>query len=75
MWIRIRMDPHHFVNLDPHQIKILIRIWIRIKMICLFEHFFKGLSFYLEAGIRIRIRVISRNPDPHLDPHQGDADP
>jgi hypothetical protein len=32
LWIRIRMDPHHFGNLDPHpdpnphQIKIRIRI-------------------------------------------------
>jgi hypothetical protein len=24
--IRIRIDPHHFGNLDPHQIKIRIRI-------------------------------------------------
>ncbi len=28
LWVRIRMDPHHFGNLDPdtHQVKILIRI-------------------------------------------------
>jgi hypothetical protein len=34
--IRIRMDPHHFGNLDPHQIKIRIRIkvisWIRNRI-------------------------------------------
>jgi hypothetical protein len=32
LWIRIRKDPHHFVNLDqhpdPHQLKIRIRIKI-----------------------------------------------
>jgi hypothetical protein len=30
LWIRIRKDPHHFGNLDPHphQIKIRIRIII-----------------------------------------------
>jgi hypothetical protein len=32
LWIRIRNDPHHFGNLnphpDPHQIKIRIRIKI-----------------------------------------------
>jgi hypothetical protein len=34
VWIRIRKDPHHFVNLEmrpkqhPHQIKIRIRIKI-----------------------------------------------
>jgi hypothetical protein len=43
LWIRIRMDPHHFGNLDrdldphqgskpdPHQIKIRIRIRIKEK--------------------------------------------
>jgi hypothetical protein len=37
LWIRIRMDSHHFGNLDPHpdpyshQIKIRIRIRIGIK--------------------------------------------
>jgi hypothetical protein len=25
LWIRIRMDPYHFGNLDPHQTKIRIR--------------------------------------------------
>jgi hypothetical protein len=28
LWIRIRKDPQHFGNLDPHQIKIRIRIKI-----------------------------------------------
>jgi hypothetical protein len=28
LWIRILKDPHHFGNLDPHQIKIRIRIKI-----------------------------------------------
>jgi hypothetical protein len=40
----------------------------------LFEHFFKGLSLYLEARIRIRIRVnaSASNKNQNLDPHQGD---
>ncbi len=37
LWIRIRMDPHHFGNLDPHPDsdphKIKFRIRIRIKVI------------------------------------------
>ncbi len=36
LWILIRMDPHHFGNLDPHQIKLRICIkvisWIRIHI-------------------------------------------
>jgi hypothetical protein len=40
LWIRIRMDPHNFGNLaphpDPHQIKIHIRI--RIKVISWIRH-------------------------------------
>ncbi len=34
LWIRIRMDPYHFGNLDPrrHHIKIRIRIRIRIRV-------------------------------------------
>jgi hypothetical protein len=37
LWIQIRMDPHHFGNMDPHQdphphqINIRIRIRIRIS--------------------------------------------
>ncbi len=44
LWIRIRMDPHHFGNLDPDQIKSRIRIRIRI-----------GVIVEL-AGMRIRIK-------------------
>ncbi len=32
LWIRIRKDPHHFGNLDLHQIKIRIRFRIRTKI-------------------------------------------
>jgi hypothetical protein len=33
-WIRIRMDPHHFGNLDPHPDRHphKIKIWIRIRI-------------------------------------------
>ncbi len=49
----------------------------------LFEHFFKVLSLYLEARIRIRTYqsdMQDPDPDPHQsdkqdpDPHQPDAD-
>jgi hypothetical protein len=47
-----------------------------------FEHFFKGLSLYLEARIWIRIRINeNQNPDPRQgdksnpDPHLSDVDP
>jgi hypothetical protein len=30
LWIRIRKDPHHFGNLDPHPHQIKIRIRIKI---------------------------------------------
>ncbi len=39
----------------------------------LFEHFFKVLSFYSEARIRIRIRFQSNKQN--SDPHQFDVDP
>ncbi len=55
--IRFKLDP------DPHQFaEDSQNVWI----MSLFEHFFKGLSFYLETKIwiliriRIRIRVKSR---------------
>jgi hypothetical protein len=58
-----------------------VKSWIRIRIILqitsqnvwnmsLFEHFFKALSLYWEAKIRIRI---SDKLDP--DPHQSDAEP
>ncbi len=53
-------DPHHFGNLDPHQIDKLdpdphqfaddmpkCTVW----NMSLFGHFFTGLSLYFEAGI------------------------
>ncbi len=50
LWIRIliRMDPHHFSNLDPHlyQLKIRIRIRIRITVIS-----------WIRNGIWIRINL------------------
>jgi hypothetical protein len=67
---------------DLHQIKIRIRIWIRIRLnfqiksqnawnTSLFEHFFKSLSPYLEAGIQIRVKVGSGSAsNKNLDPHQ-----
>ncbi len=67
LWIRIRMDPHNFGNLDPHpdppphQIKIRIRINLQMTSQygkrSLFEHFFKVLCLYLDARIWIRIRI------------------
>jgi len=47
-------------------------------MTSLFKHFFKVLSLYLEARIRIRIEMKGTDPDPHHsdkhdpDPHQSD---
>jgi hypothetical protein len=32
LWIRIRKDPHHFGNLDPHPYSYQIKIRIRIKI-------------------------------------------
>jgi hypothetical protein len=57
------MDPH---QIERIRIKVisLIRININLQMtsqnvwnVSLFEHFFKVLSLYLEARIRIRIKV------------------
>ncbi len=62
------LDPHHFGNLDPESASKWIRIRIYLQMTSrndwnmnLIQHFFKGLSLYLEARIwiRIRIKVIS----------------
>jgi hypothetical protein len=43
------------------------------------EHFFKGLTLYLEARIWIQIRIkvkseyaSASNISQHLDPHEGD---
>jgi hypothetical protein len=59
--IRIRMDPHNFCNLDPHRSDKLgpesdpdphqFDQKCMEYSISLFEHFFKGLSRYLEAKI------------------------
>ncbi len=95
-------DPHpHQIKIRIRiriRIKVIslirIRIHINLQMttqnvwkMSLFEHFFKGLSLYLEAKIRIRvksrIRIIkNQDPDPHtsdksdLDSHQSDnSDP
>jgi hypothetical protein len=39
---------------DPHQLHMTSQnVWIK----SLFEYFFKGLSLYLEARIRIRIHI------------------
>ncbi len=80
------LDPHQIKIRIRIRIKVIswircrFRIRINLQMtrqnvwnMSLFEHFFKGLSLYLEARIwiRIRIRVKSRIPDPH----QRDADP
>ncbi len=76
LWIRMNPHPDQFTDDKPN--------------ISLFEHFFKGLNLYLEAGIWIRIRIrvkswtrirIKQKQNPHQgdksnpDPHQGDADP
>jgi hypothetical protein len=54
LWIRIRMDPHNFGNLephpDPHQIKIQTRICIRIRI--------KVISW---IRIRIILQMTSQN--------------
>jgi hypothetical protein len=52
LWIRIRIDLHHFGNLDlhPHQIKIRIRIRIRIHI--------KVISW---IRIRIKFQMTSQN--------------
>jgi hypothetical protein len=78
-WIRINLT---------RRIRIRIRIkvisWIRIRIslqmtsqnvrnMSLFEHFFKVLSFYSQARIRIRIRFQSNKQN--SDPHQCDAYP
>ena len=68
--IRICMDPHHIGNLDPDPRQIIIWIRIRINLqvtshnlrnMSLLDHFFMGLSLYLEARIWIwiciRIRI------------------
>ncbi len=67
------LDPHQYDKLDPdprpHQMISWIWIRIRIKVqmtsqtvrkMSLFEHFFKVLSLYLEARIRIQIKVKGR---------------
>ncbi len=40
LWIRIRKDPHHFGNLDPHPHQIKIRIRIKIYKLDLDPHQF-----------------------------------
>jgi hypothetical protein len=59
------LDP----NPDPHRIRIKVISWIRINLqmtsqnvlnMSQFEPIFKVLSLYLEAGIRIRIKMTSR---------------
>jgi hypothetical protein len=65
LWIRIRMDLHHFDNLvsnknkdpDPNQ---FADEKPKCMEMSLFEHFFKGLSLYLEARIWILIRIRSK---------------
>jgi hypothetical protein len=47
------------------RIHIIVMSWIRMTSqnvwaMSLFEHFFKVFSFYLEARIRIRIKMTSR---------------
>ncbi len=50
-WIRIRIRIRIKYNPDPQQIKIDLQMTSQnLLNIRLFEHFFKGLSFYLEAG-------------------------
>jgi hypothetical protein len=78
-------EPHPHQIKIRIRIRIKMRSWIRIRIILqmtsqyiwnmsLYEHFFKGLSLYLESRIWIRIRVsirvkiLIRVPDPH--PHQ-----
>jgi hypothetical protein len=70
LWIRIRIklkgmirirgpDPHQSDKLDadPHQFADDSQnVW----NMSLFEHFFKVLSLYLEAKIRVRIKVKAR---------------
>jgi hypothetical protein len=64
-------DPHQIVRYDldpnPHQSDSYIGIRIILQMtsqnvwkMSLFEHFFEVLSLYLEAGIRIWIKVKGR---------------
>ncbi len=77
-------DPHQIKIRIRIRIRIEVIICIRIRInlqttsqnvwnMSLFEHFFKGLSLYLEARIRIRIRIRGKKSDP--DPNQRDADP
>jgi hypothetical protein len=83
-------DPHRSAT-NKNQGNKLDRSRIRINLqmtsqnvwnMIVFEHFFTGLSLYLETRIWIRIRKKqNQNTDPHQrdktnpDPHQGDADP
>ncbi len=65
IWIRVKV-------ISWIRIRIKVISWIRILInfqmtsqnawnMSLFEHFFKVLSLYLEASIRIRIKVTSKN--------------
>jgi hypothetical protein len=62
------MDPHHFGNLDPYPDPHLHQInqdpdphhfadykLKRMEYLSLFQHFFIGRSFYLQARIRILV--------------------
>jgi hypothetical protein len=50
LWIRIRMDLHHFGSLDPHPHQI--KIWIRIKVISWIRNWIR---------IRIYLQMTSQN--------------
>jgi hypothetical protein len=64
------VDPHQSDKLDPdwHQSdKTRIRINLqmtsqKVRNISLHEHFFTVLSLYLEARIRIRIKMTKQDP-------------
>jgi hypothetical protein len=62
--IQIRIHDGQLIayqDLDPQQLNMVISHgWCRKpeeKEKSLFEHFLKGLSLYMEARIRIRIRI------------------
>ncbi len=78
-------DPHHFVNLDPHQIKVRIRIhikvisWIRNLIVNEFGLQMTQSLETIQVGgcVSPGSSVVDPHPDPHesahhfvnLDPH------